>query len=318
MIGVTGGAGFIGTELVELLRNEGKDVRIIDLETSPRFPEISLVSDIGSKGNLQESLQGCDEIYHLAAEHRDDVDPVSRYYQVNSKGTANLVEVADSLNISTIIFTSTVAVYGLGRGEANEASKPAPFNDYGRSKLEAEEILKAWAQRGQGRRLVIVRLTATFGPGSRGNLHRMIEEIHRGRFVVVGSGRNRKSIAYVKNVAAFLCMCRSLPTGTTILNYADKPDLTTAELVETVRRALGRSGTGPRVPLAFGLAGGLALGLAKTRDPRAVSVILSRIRKFSAETVVQTDRLDATNFRPTFSLSQGLHETVAADFGLET
>lgn len=315
MIGVTGGAGFIGTEFVKLLRAEGHDTRIIDIKKSSSFPDISSVSDICVMEQLLEGLRGCTEIYHLAAEHRDDVTPTERYYQVNGTGTANLVDVAEVQDVDTIVFTSTVAVYGLGQEASSESSEAAPFNDYGRSKLQAEEILKLWAQRKPGRRLVIVRLAATFGPGSRGNLHRMIEAIHRGRFVVVGSGRNRKSIAYVKNVAAFLGMCRSLPAGTTVVNYADKPDLTTADLVRTVRRALGRAGTGPRVPLAIGLAGGAALGLVRAGDPRAVPVILGRIRKFSANTVVQTARLDATRFTPPFSLPQALHDTVVAEFG---
>jgi nucleoside-diphosphate-sugar epimerase len=206
-------------------------------------------------------------------------------------------------------------VYGLNQGESGESSSPAPFNDYGKSKLLAEGMLEAWSRRETGRRLVIIRLAATFGPGNRGNIHRMLAEIRHGRFVIVGSGRNRKSIAYVKNVAAFLARCRGFPTGTTILNYADKPDLTTAELVETVRQALGRPGAGPRVPLAVGLAGGVALELLKNRDPRAVPVVLSRIRKFSANTIVQTGKLQKVGFRPPFSLQQGLRETVAAEFG---
>ncbi len=71
------------------------------------------------------------------------------------------------------------------------------------------------------------------------------------------------------------------------------------------------------MPLAIGLAGAVALGLVRSRDPRAMSVIIGRIRKFSADTVVLTDALQATRFRPAVPLTQGLRETVAADFQLD-
>jgi nucleoside-diphosphate-sugar epimerase len=314
-IAVIGGAGFIGTQLVKLLREEGSDVRIIDVRTSAVFREISLTADIRDKEQLIGVLRGCNEIYHLAAEHRDDVAPVSQYYEVNSVGTANLVEVADRLDINTIVFTSTVAVYGLDAEESSETCEPVPFNDYGKSKLRAEETLKVWAHQKTGRRLVIVRLAATFGPGNRGNLYRMMRAIRSRRFVTVGSGRNRKSIAYVGNVAAFLRTCRYLPIGTTVVNYADKPDLTTSELVRTVRQTFGRSGSGPRVPLAVGLVGGAVLGLVSLGGPRALPVILSRIRKFSSSTVVQTNRLDTLGFRAPCPLAKALRDTAAAEFG---
>lgn len=315
MIGVVGGSGFIGTRLVGLLRESGQQVRIIDKTRSATYPELTVLADVCEKERLADSLRGCHNVYHLAAEHQDDIKPVSRYYDVNYQGTRNLVEVSENLRISALIFTSTVAVYGLGQGVSSEVSALRPFNDYGKSKLQAEEALEDWARRAPDRRLVIVRLTATFGPGNRGNLYRLIKEIHDRHFVIVGSGQNRKSIAYVGNVAAFLCFCRTLPSGTTVLNYADKPDLTTAELVETVRRALGRPGTGPRVPKIVGFAGGLALALMRERDLRAVPVMLNRIGKFSANTVVETAKVNAMGFRPLVSLPCALAETVAAEFG---
>jgi nucleoside-diphosphate-sugar epimerase len=317
MIAVTGGAGFIGTKLVALLRESGQDVRILDTRQSTRFPELSSVVDVRELDLLTEALEGCRLVYHLAAEHRDDVFPVERYYDVNGRGTAVLVAAAERCGINSIIFTSTVALYGLGQGESDEAARPLPFNDYGKSKLQAEESLRSWAARNTNRRLVVVRLAATFGPGNRGNLHRMIDGVYRHRFVVVGSGVNRKSIAYVKNVAAFLNMGRGLGLGTTVVNYADKPDLTTAELVSVVRQALGRTGGGPRIPLPLGIAGGFIFGLLKERSLKGASVVVERVRKFSSNTVIQTSALGSMGFDAPFSLQQGLCETVAEEYGCQ-
>lgn len=314
MIAVTGGAGFIGTELVSLLRADGEEVRILDTVMSARFPELSTIVDVCDLDGLTTALRGCDRVYHLAAEHKDDVDPPQRYYTVNAEGTRNLVQAAERCGIGTIVFTSTVALYGLSQGASSESARPSPFNDYGKSKLLAEESLQAWAARDGGRRLVMVRLAATFGPGNRGNLSRMIEAIERGRFVIVGSGRNRKSIAYVKNVASFLHMCRRLPSGVTVVNYADKPDLTTAELVSTVRHALGRVGDGLKIPLALGIVGGFGFAMLQRRSRREASMLVERIRKFSSDTVIQTGTLERLGFEPPFTLRQGLSDTIAAEY----
>ena len=274
------------------------------------FPECTTLVDICDVEALTDALRGCREIYHLAAEHRDDVRPAERYYAVNGGGTTNVARAASALAIGSIVFTSTVALYGLGQGESSEASPPCPFNDYGNSKLQAEGTLRQWAASDTDRRLVIVRLAATFGPGGGGNLRRMVEEIRHRRFIAVGTGGNRKSVAYVGNVAAFLEYSRLLEQGVTVVNYADKPDLTTGELVKVIRRGLGRSGSGLRVPAALGVAGGFTLTLLKTGNLSKALVMVDRVRKFSANTIIKTEKLCSLNFRAPYSLEQGLLETV--------
>src|SRR4051794_20922830 len=99
MIAVTGGSGFIGTELVALLSADGEGVRILDKTKSTRFPDLSAVADVCDVDQLTAALRGCDQLYHLAAEHRDDVDPPERYYTVNVQGTRNVVEAAERCGI---------------------------------------------------------------------------------------------------------------------------------------------------------------------------------------------------------------------------
>ena len=179
---------------------------------------------------LHHACRGCDVLYNLAAEHRDDVRPVELYQQVNVVGAERTCEVAEHLGIERLIFTSTVAVYGLHEGEADETAATRPFNEYGRTKLEAEQMFQAWAERGAGRSLTIVRPTVVFGPDNRGNVYTLLEQIARGRAVVVGDGRNRKSMAYVENVAGALVHALTFGPGVHVFNYADKPDLDMNEL----------------------------------------------------------------------------------------
>ena len=74
------------------------------------------------------------------------------------------------------------------------------------------------------RSLVIVRPTVVFGEGNRGNVYNLLRQIASRRFLMFGDGRNKKSMAYVENVAAFIEYSLSFKKGVHIYNYIDKPD----------------------------------------------------------------------------------------------
>ncbi len=190
----------------------------------------------------------------MAAEHRDDVRPLSLYVDVNVGGAKNICTVAREKGVQTIIFTSTVAVYGFSPIGTDESGIIAPFNDYGRTKYEAEQVFKAWqAEVPTERTLVIIRPTVVFGEQNRGNVYNLLRQIASGKFVMVGNGENRKSMAYVENVAAFIEYAMSFKPGIHIYNFIDKPDFTMNRLVANVNRILGRSEKiGIRLPFALG------------------------------------------------------------------
>ncbi len=307
-IGITGGSGFIGSRLVPQLKAAGHEVIVLDRNASPAV-------DITKAAAVRDALKGADAVYHLAAEHRDDVRPKRRYYEVNVGGAEALVEAAEAHRIQTILFTSTVAVYGLNADEVLEADAAAPFNDYSRSKWQAEEILNAWAAADAARQLVTLRLAATFGPGNRGNVYNLMDQIARGRFLMVGSGENRKSIAYVENVAAFLAHCLRLGTGRHLYNYADKPDFSMRDMVRWIRGALDLGKPALSVPYPIALAGGWGLDLLAGMAGKSLSMSAVRVRKFCADTVVNADKAHAlSGFAAPYSLQEGLRAMLEAEF----
>ncbi len=154
---------------------------------------------------MPRTLKSGDVIISLAAEHRDDVTPKSLYYDVNVTGAENVCKVAEEKRINKIIFTSSVAVYGFALIGTDETGALNPFNEYGRTKMLAEEVYKKWQEKEHDKRtLVIIRPTVVFGEGNRGNVYNLLKQIASGRFVMVGNGKNVKSLAYVENVAAFI------------------------------------------------------------------------------------------------------------------
>ena len=144
-VDVVGGSGFIGTRLIRRLKaNSHLRLTIIDKVCSRSFPDISLIGDVREINQLRECLSDNAVIVNLAAEHRDDVRPVKLYDDVNVGGARNICAVAREKNVKTILFTSSVAVYGFAPVGTDESGKIAPFNDYGRTKYEAEQVFNAW------------------------------------------------------------------------------------------------------------------------------------------------------------------------------
>jgi nucleoside-diphosphate-sugar epimerase len=202
---IIGGAGFIGSRLAQDLSARDSSVRVLDIVAPPATGAGLHVDyhqiDVRDVASLLPAMANCDVIVNLAAAHRDDVRPRRLYDEVNVEGARNVCKAAESNGIKTIVFTSSVAVYGSAPENADEAQPHHPSNDYGRTKSEAERVYIMWQKRDpRARRLVIVRPTVVFGPGNRGNVYTLISQVAAGRFLMVGDGRNRKSMAYVDSL----------------------------------------------------------------------------------------------------------------------
>lgn len=133
-----GGSGFVGTRLIELLKKAKIELQNIDKQQSHFFPEITVIGDVRDKEILVKLLRDTDIVVLLAAEHRDDVTPITKYYDVNVGGMQNVLAAMEANSVKRIVFTSSVAVYGLNKKNPNENHPKDPFNHYGKSKWLAE------------------------------------------------------------------------------------------------------------------------------------------------------------------------------------
>ncbi len=112
-VSLLGGSGFIGTRLSNRLSNRDDiQFNIVDKLPSHSFPRLSLLADVRSLNQLSAAIRKQAVIINLAAEHRDDVRPVTLYDEVNVNGAINICSVAREKFVNKIIFTSSVAVYG--------------------------------------------------------------------------------------------------------------------------------------------------------------------------------------------------------------
>jgi nucleoside-diphosphate-sugar epimerase len=315
-VGVIGGSGFIGSRLVRrLIVNNNYVCKIIDKAPSNAFPDIAVLCDVRSIDQLRSSISEQSIIVNLAAEHRDDVRPLSLYHDVNVDGAKNICTVAREKGVQTVIFTSSVAVYGFAPIGTDESGKISPFNDYGRTKYEAEQVFKVWqAEAPEERTLVIIRPTVVFGEQNRGNVYNLLRQIASGKFAMIGTGENRKSMAYVENVAAFIEHSMSFNPGVHIYNYIDKPDFTMNSLVAYVNRIIGRSEKiGFRLPFTVGFLIGKGFDLVAAMTGKRFAISSIRVKKFCADSVYDT-AIDKIGFVRAVPLEQAISQTVRHEF----
>jgi nucleoside-diphosphate-sugar epimerase len=131
---------------------------------------------------------------------------------------------------------------------------------------------------------------------------------------MVGSGENRKSMAYVENLAAFIEYSMSFKPGVHIYNFIDKPDFTMNQLVGSVKRILGQSGKFSfRLPFSVGYAIGKGFDLIAYITGKRLAISSIRVKKFCANSVYNT-AIDKTGFLSPVPLGQALEQTIRHEF----
>lgn len=311
---IVGGSGFIGSNLSNLLDEKKHSFDIFDLKPSYLFASKTIIGDIKNPSDLN-SIDQCDAIINLAAVHRDDIDPVSLYDEVNIQGSKNVCDLARKKNIKKIIFTSSVAVYGFAEPDTNESGKINYFNDYGRTKYLAEkEYLKWFEEDTANRSLIIIRPTVVFGEGNRGNVFNLLKQIQTKRFVMFGDGKNVKSMAYVENVAAFIEFSLSMKQGMHLFNYIDKPDIDMNNLISMTRNILfGKKNVGIRMPsFLANIIGIFADTISKSLN-KNLPISSIRVKKFLSTTKFSSS-VSETGFIAPCSLEEGLKNTINYEF----
>lgn len=206
---VTGGSGFLGSNLVRALHNRGERVRILDIAKPSDYPEtIEFVRcNILDREGVKEAMRGVDYVYHCVA-----LVPLtkagSNFWKVNVEGTKIAVELAYESDVKMFIYISSSAIFAgsLDKCPITGDTIPKPIEIYGCSKLAAEQyILKAQKR---GLLCAIIRPQCILGPGRLGIFQILFDWIHNGKKVyVMGSGNQLFQFIHVDDVVKFIILC---------------------------------------------------------------------------------------------------------------
>ena len=222
---ITGGAGFIGSNLADRLLKEGHETVILDSFSSGKKENVNtkaklFTGDIRDYDDIAAAMRGCNVVFHLAAatDARDDGE---NNYNVNYLGAKNVFDAAKEFN-AKIIFTSSAAVYGEKQGACSESDKCDPMNENGKNKPRAE--------RAAGENAFVTRLFNVYGPRGNSVVNRFCERIPEYKEIhVFGNGLQTRDFVHVQDVVNSLVIgiekagIYNVGTGTetSVLNLMD-------------------------------------------------------------------------------------------------
>ena len=311
---VTGGSGFIGTNLVAVLRARGDTVLDYSLTEplNPAHRDLWRAGDLLDGASLSAALAGFapDAVIHLAA-RADCVETttVEEGYRANTEGTANLLAaVRAAPSVQRAVITSSQFVCGPGRLPQGDEDY-FPHTVYGHSKVQTERLTRAaglpctWS---------LIRPVNIWGPWHQRYAHEFWRVAARGLYVHPAGAPVRRTYGYVGNVVAQILRLLELPAGTVHGRtfYVGDPADDIYRWADGFCRAL-RGRAAPRIPRPLLRVAGLAGDAIGALTGRPFVITSSRVRSMVTDYLTPIDASLAVLGRGPFTLEQGIRETVA-------
>lgn len=323
---ITGGTGFIGTHLANLLAEREPKCNIYNLDVvepgnplptiknyqpalreSEKHKATFVYCDVRKPiENLPFTPTAEDVIFNFAAVHRTPGHPDIEYFETNTLGAENVCTFAEKHGITKIVFTSSIAPYGAAEEFKEETTLPTPNTPYGISKLTAEKIHAIWQAKSIDRELTIVRPGVVFGKGENGNFTRLYWGIKGHKFFYPGRKDTIKACIYVKELVRFMLYKLEHHTeGVELYNCTFEPAYSIEQICNTIMKATDMKRSIPLVPswllmsaaTVIGALGGAALGICP-----------ARVKKLMISTNISGKRLAESGYTFHYSFEEAIKD----------
>ena len=302
-----GGSGFIGQHFFNKL-NE-KIVLNLDIDSGVNNIEFKYC-DILNYSDLESiNLSKWPEltVIHLAAVH---FDFQTTFYETNVTGTRNVLKfLSNHDNITKYVFFSSVATYGDSVTGKDENSIQLPNNDYGKSKLEAEKLIKNWHNNHQRIQTIIIRPAVVFGEFNFGNVFNLLQQIRSKNFAVVGNGENIKSIAYSGNIVDSVIFSLEYITDSLFTyNYCDYPQKNISEQSNLISDLLGYKNPF-KIPFWITKFITIPIDILEKILKIDLKINSMRVKKFTIPTYFIADKIRSRGFIQKTSIKKAIQNT---------
>jgi UDP-glucose 4-epimerase len=245
---VTGGAGFIGSHVVDKLRAAGHQPRIFDLRPSPHHaPEEidTYIGDLLDGEDLRDAMRDCDAVAHLAASADVGIvadEPVEAE-ALNSRGTLNVLEAARQAGVDRVVYASTIWVYsdGCGTQVDEETTVGLPSHLYTATKLAGEMYCKSYSEL-YDVEFTILRFGIPYGPRARpaAVIPAFVRKALDGQpLTVAGGGDQSRRFVYVEDLAEGVADALAPVAANRVYNLVSDRDVSIKEIAHTVRALVG-------------------------------------------------------------------------------
>jgi nucleoside-diphosphate-sugar epimerase len=250
---VTGATGFVGRRLCGLLRDNGLVVRAVARRAAEGPWHEMRAVDLTDPTAGADLYDDADVVFHLAALTHAAARAADEqeYRRFNVQATRHVIAGALAAGVRSLVFLSSVKAMGEGgREPQTEQDPPRPATPYGRTKLEAEDlVLAAGRNASPAIRTAVVRAPLIYGPGVGGNLGALVHAARCRRLPPLPDVGNRRSLVDVRDVArALLLVARHPEAAGRVWLVTDGAEYSTARMCALVRQALGQAEPGWCLP----------------------------------------------------------------------
>ena len=305
---VTGATGLIGGRLVKTLAADGHNVKLLvrrssavsvlrKLSVEPEY------GDIRDSESVERAVKDVDVVYHLAAIRGERLLPREMYWDVNVKGTKNILEASYKAGIEKFVYCSTEGVLGwFDNSPADESWPYKPVGMYHITKAEAERLVKKYLHEKQ-LPATIIRPVIAYGPTDRGVIFKIARLIKEGRFVILGHGDFRLHLVYIDNLTQGLRLAgeKKCSVGQ-IYIIADENPITFIRLIQIIAETLNVQTTKIHIPIwSAKLAGLMAENLYR-------SLLSLSIKKLGDDPILTPMKVDILSKERFYNISKAKKE----------
>lgn len=244
---ITGGSGFIGTNVISKLLKTGNEITVLDnfpATTGKNLIEF-IQADIRNPLQLDKQTAGnFDALIHLAAKSdARNMEDFSTFKEINVDGTMNVLELARKKDIKKVIFASSSHVYGnIPQNKFAESGPINPISYYGSSKFFGETICRAYSDF-YGINCIILRLFTVYGPGGRTDMAvmRFIDSISQNKPIeVFGQGKIKKDFVYIDDISDGIIKSLNSKAKYEIINLGSGKATDLLSLITMIENQLGK------------------------------------------------------------------------------